>query len=75
MNNPFNTEDKGFPLVFLDIAEYGPVILPSGSLVDYRGPIFSLANLIIDFIFWYIISCFIIWIYDKVKKKEIKQIN
>jgi len=28
------------------------------------------AFLIIDFIFWYLISCFIFWIYDKVKKKS-----
>ena len=25
--------------------------------------------LIIDLIFWYFLSCFIVWIYDKVKKK------
>ena len=69
INNPFYTEDKGFPLVFLDFAVYGPALLPSGTIVDYRGPVFSLMNLIIDLIFWYILSCFIIWIYDKFKKR------
>ena len=32
-------------------------------------------GLLIDVVFWYLFSCFIIWIYDKVKKKEVKQIN
>jgi len=27
-------------------------------------------NLLIDIIFWYILSCLIVWIYDKVKKKK-----
>jgi hypothetical protein len=27
-------------------------------------------NLFIDLIFWYLLSCLIIWVYDKVKKKK-----
>lgn len=33
------------------------------------GPIFSFENLILDIIVWYLLSCLIIWIYDKVKKR------
>ena len=69
MNNPFYIEDKGFPLVYLDFAVYGPSLLASGTLIDYRGPIFSIMNLVVDFIFWYLLSCLIIWVYNKVKKK------
>lgn len=36
-----------------------------------RGPycFFSGSALIIDLIIWYFLSCFIIWIYDKLRKK------
>ena len=30
---------------------------------------FIYPNLIVDLIFWYLLSCLIVWIYDKVKKK------
>jgi len=34
------------------------------------GSGFYLEFLIIDIIFWYLLSCLIIWIYDKRKKKS-----
>jgi len=30
---------------------------------------FSIPNLIIDIVFWYVLSCLIVWIYKKYKKK------
>ena len=35
----------------------------------------GILGLIANIFYLYFISCFIIWIYDKVKKKEVKQIN
>jgi len=70
MNNTFYIEDKGFPFVYLDFPVYGPAMLLNETLVDYRAPIFSLINFILDIIFWYLFSCLIIWIYDKMKKKK-----
>ncbi|MCX6776804.1 MAG: hypothetical protein NTY73_02440 [Candidatus Micrarchaeota archaeon] len=34
---------------------------------------FSFTNLIIDVIFWYLLSCIIVWTYDKLKKKPEKK--
>lgn len=31
---------------------------------------FSLNYLLLDLILWYLLSCLIVWIYDKVKKKR-----
>jgi len=33
------------------------------------GGFFSLVYLIIDILFWYVMSCFIVWICNKLKKK------
>lgn len=30
---------------------------------------FSLQYLLVDLVIWYLVSCLIVWIYDKVKKK------
>jgi hypothetical protein len=53
---------RGFPVPFYRISscsDFGGC-LGSGVLYDY---------LVIDIIFWYLLSCLIVWIYDKVKKK------
>ncbi len=53
-DNPYEISGHGFPLPFLQITREIFVFYPT---------------LIIDFIFWYISSLIIIWIYDMVKKR------
>jgi len=50
----------------------GPCPIGYGFPLEFLYPILdfkNLINLLIDIIFWYLLSCLIIWIYDKVKKK------
>jgi len=49
---------EGFPVSFIVTSAW-----TGASSIDYLA-------LIIDLIFWYFISDFIFWIYDKVKKKK-----
>jgi hypothetical protein len=54
----------GFPLCYLCSGNcYG------GSNIASCGITEKPINLILDIIIWYLISCLIIWIYDKFKKK------
>ncbi len=57
---------KGFPVPYYYSRSGG--MLSSGVLVDYI-PSFNLLNFILNITFWYLISCLIVWVYDKVKKK------
>jgi len=52
----------GFPLPFYTF--YHPTA--SGM----KPPTFNIYILAIDIIIWYILSCLIVWIYDKFKKKK-----
>ena len=58
---------KGFPLPYYYNRSGG--MLSSGVLVDYI-PNFNLLNFILDLIFWYLLSCLVIWIYDKFRKRK-----
>jgi len=51
----------GFPFVFLTKIE---------CITRKGGAVWDLISLLFDLIFWYLLSCFIVWIYDKVKKKD-----
>ena len=55
----------GIPLGFWPIGSF--MRWPNAPAPPTVG--FSLINFIIDIIFWYVLSCLIIWIYDKSKKK------
>jgi hypothetical protein len=59
--------NHGAPLNYFEIA----YIRNSGG-VEGLPPTFEIIyfGLIIDLIIWYILSCFIVWIYDKIKKKK-----
>ncbi len=57
----------GFPLRFYKSAVCSNFGEPYG--VTCGGGFFSLPYLIFNIIFWYVVSCLIVWIYDKVKKK------
>ncbi len=57
-------ECSGFPLCYLSSGK-----CPFEYFVVLCGIGFLPVNLILDIIFWYLFSCLIIWIYDKVKKK------
>lgn len=50
----------GIPLPF-----YCSLILP----FDFNGG-FVITNLFVDIIFWYLLSCLIVWIYGKLKKEK-----
>ena len=52
----------GFPSIFY---RFGGMTMVG----YYRSSEFYLFNLLFDIIFWYLLPCLIIWIYDKVKKK------
>lgn len=58
--------DLGGPLHYLKISK------EMIGTNDTSPPVFEFfyINLLIDIIFWYLISCFIILIYDKLKKKK-----
>jgi len=59
---------RGLPLFYWKyFVGAGPLI--EGMEVPEPVTEFLYFNLIIDLIFWYLLSCLIIWIYDKVKKK------
>jgi hypothetical protein len=50
-------EERGFPFTFqVTKLQCSPII-------------FILIPAFLDLIFWYLFSCLIVWIYDKVKKK------
>jgi len=53
----------GYPLIFLYVTYF-----PSKTFYTTYG-IFGLITFILDLFFWYLLSCLIVWIYDKVKKK------
>jgi len=42
--------------------------IPVGEISNV--PLLDPINLVINLIFWYLFSCLIIWIYDKLKKKS-----
>jgi len=59
---------RGLPLF------YWKYFVGTGLLIEGMKPPepvteFLYFNLIINLIFWYLVSCLIVWIYDKVKKK------
>ena len=58
LNCPDSFEYTGLPL---------PVFI-SGGFVGYLNKLMP-SNLIIDLAFWYLLSCLIFWLYNKVKKK------
>ena len=45
------------------------LIITLGSPADMIFNYLHVNVIFIDFIYWYLLSCLIIWIYDKVKKK------
>lgn len=60
----------GFPLMFYayDYEAFGPP-----EHLYYFPSLYNYYNFIIDVIFWYIISCLIIFIYNKLKKSKKKK--
>ena len=56
----------GFPLSFFTIVASWGTALPPDPLPLGFFPI----NLAIDIIFWYLISCLVVFIYDKFRKKR-----
>jgi len=63
INGPFGCYDTilGLPLDFYVKRGWPP---------NEMGKItFSIMNLIVDVIFWYLLSCLIIWIYNEAKKR------
>ena len=65
----YNAHGLPLPLYFCmpnGLYVYPEAPAPNCGFVDY--PYLYLYSLI-DIVFWYLISCFIIWIYDKLKKK------
>ncbi len=56
--------ERGWPLPYWVYGESTWGYKPSTGVTQIIYP-----NLLLDFIFWYLISAVIIWIYDKVKKK------
>jgi hypothetical protein len=54
------------------IYTFGGLMLPIRMVGMERNYNLDCIPLFFDLIFWYLFSCFIIWIYDKVKKKEVK---
>jgi hypothetical protein len=59
---------RGLPMFYWKYFTGTGLIVPGMNLPE---PVteFLYLNLIIDLIFWYFLSCLIIWIYNKVKKK------
>jgi len=53
----------GFPFNFYGYGG-GPPLSPEQPIPTYFYPIALIGNIII----WYLLSCIIIWVYDKVKK-------
>jgi preprotein translocase subunit SecE len=51
----------GVPLAF-----YEKIVWPRENEMTN----FLIFNLIVDIIFWYLLSCLIVWIYDKFRKKK-----
>jgi len=61
-------EYRGLPLFYWKyFVGTGPII--TGMKLPEPSTEFLYLNLIIDIIFWYLISCIIVWIYDKFKKR------
>ena len=58
-------EAVGFPLPFKLLYTEAPI---AGQYVSLMKLLFA-AFFVIDVIFWYLISCLIVWIYDRFKKK------
>jgi hypothetical protein len=56
----------GLPLGFVKLS----ICSNLSGVVSCGGGFFSLPFLIINIIFWYLLSCLIIWIYDKFRKKK-----
>ena len=52
------------PSVLIDI---NPVLQDS---LTYTDLLIKLIIAIFTFFYWYLLSCFIVWVYDKVKKKK-----
>jgi len=57
----------GFPFNFYGYGG-GPELLPGQSIPTYL----RYEALIEDVVIWYLLSCLIVWVYDKVKKKRIR---
>jgi len=71
---PYNRGDKGFPLNYYFAGGGG--CYPKDSIITCfdMPPSFSLVYLLIDIIYYYLLSCLIVWIYDKVRKKKMKKV-
>ena len=64
----FKAPTYGIPLEFYYVGHN-----PSSTfcqLPPCPEPWFNFPNLLIDLVFWYILSCLIVWIYDKFRKKK-----
>ena len=48
----------GFPIIFYNWDYYA------------KTTEFNFVGILVDLIIWYLLSCFIVWIFDKVKKKK-----
>ncbi|MEK6841110.1 MAG: hypothetical protein AABX45_00760, partial [Nanoarchaeota archaeon] len=55
----------GWPLYFWPIKSLGD----AGFKIFEVAPPFSILNFIADIVIWYLISCLIIFIYNKIKRK------
>lgn len=60
---------KGFPLIYYSPGSGGCIPGDSGMVCVNMPSSFNVGYLVIDVIFWYLLFCLIIWIYDKVKRK------
>ncbi len=56
----------GWPLYFWPIKSF----VSTGFEMSEVAPPFSVLNFFVDIIFWYLISCLIIFIYNKIKRKN-----
>jgi len=70
---PFRYVVSPFPLIWagrgLPLPIYIDILVGEGMIwTPINQPLLGVF-LIIDLIFWYFISCLIIWIFDKIKKK------
>ena len=56
----------GWPLYFWPIKSFGS----AGFEMSEVAPSFLVLNFIADIVIWYLISCLIIFVYNKIKKKN-----
>jgi len=63
INSSISCEAHGFPMTYWSHYTISKIPLQAENTISYF-------ELIADLIIWYLLSCLVIWIYDKVKKKK-----